>query len=125
MDATALEPRHDLRLAYRCNGGSPSIHQVAHALGVALNVAEKDCFPHPWGPISFMVRSEAASVRHDVVPELNVADTKTLVSALALVDAVKAHPFWLVAATTQRSTLDAPIHTRLCPRGRCCTSRNS
>ena len=23
MDATALEPRHDLRLAYRCNGGSP------------------------------------------------------------------------------------------------------
>ena len=76
MDATALEPRHDLRLAYRCNGGSPSIHQVAHALGVALNVAEKDCFPHPWGPISFMVRSEAASVRHDVAPELNVADTK-------------------------------------------------
>jgi hypothetical protein len=51
-----------------------------------------------------MVRSKAASVRHDVAPELNVADTNTLVSALALVDAVKAHHFWLVAATTQRST---------------------
>ena len=71
----------------------PPIHRVAHALGMALDVAQKPCFPHPWCPISAIERNLAASVLFDAAPEPRLADKTNLVQAAALFEADKAHPF--------------------------------
>ena len=73
----------------------PEIHWVAHALGVALDVAQKPCPLHPWCPISAIQRNLAASVLFDVAPDLLQADKTTLVQAAALLEANKTHRFCL------------------------------